>query len=60
MMKIIVQDNDEDIREVIKLTSEEIDSIAYTINTAANLLAEIKEFNPDVVLLDFKLMEHNV
>lgn len=55
MKKIIVQDYDEDIREVIKTTLDDAGFSVYTSKSTENLLTEIKEFKPDVVLLDFRL-----
>ena len=53
--KILVQDDDEDIREVIKSILDEVGFCVYTSKTIENLLTEINEFEPNVILLDFRM-----
>jgi DNA-binding response OmpR family regulator len=55
MRRIIVVDDNEDILEIIKLILEGYDYEVVTLADGSLLLDNIKEFKPDLILLDVML-----
>ena len=55
MRRIIVVDDNEDILEVIKLILEGYEYEVLTLNDGNLLLGKIKDYHPDLILLDIML-----
>ncbi|MBV8389274.1 MAG: response regulator [Mucilaginibacter sp.] len=55
MRKIIVVDDNEDILEIIKLILEGYDYEVVTLADGGRLFESIREFKPDLLLLDIML-----
>lgn len=53
--RIIIQDIDKDILDVIRYCLEELKFIVHSIQDSQNILKEISDFKPDLILLDYKL-----
>ena len=53
--RIIIQDIDKDILDVIRYCLEELKFIVHSIQDSQNILSEISDFKPDLILLDYKL-----
>lgn len=53
--RIIIQDIDKDILDVIRYCLEELKFIVHPIQDSQNVLTEINDFKPDLILLDYKL-----
>ena len=59
MAKILIVDDDKDILEVVKLLLTTHDYIVQTIFDPEETLEQIRTFNPDVILLDVNIGQHD-
>ncbi len=55
MSKILVLDDDDDILEILSFLLSENDYIVKTLNNGETVFEEIKDFKPDLILLDVML-----
>ena len=55
MENIVVQDNDPDLLEVLKIALQDAGYNVFSTEGCQDLLNHIDEFRPHVVMLDFKL-----
>jgi DNA-binding response OmpR family regulator len=59
MAKILIVDDDKDILEVVKLLLNSKDHDVQTIFDPQNLAEKITSFNPDLILLDVNIGQHD-
>ena len=59
MAKILIVDDDKDILEVVKLLLTSKNYVVQTISDPENLAEKIISFNPDVILLDVNIGQHD-
>jgi len=55
MQRILAVDDDKDILEVLKYILEESGYQVHTLSDGNKLIEQIKEFSPDLILLDIML-----
>jgi len=59
MAKILIVDDDKDILEVVQLLLTSKDHVVQTLYDPENLSEKIISFNPDVILLDVNIGQHD-
>jgi len=57
--RLLIIDDDEDIRDMLKAFFESSDYIVSTLGKANNIFDAYNKYQPDLILLDYKLPEEN-
>lgn len=53
MKKILIQERNKDVREVLQIALESVNYMIFTLNDATNLLSAIKQFQPHLLIMEF-------
>ncbi|HEY9001890.1 MAG TPA: response regulator [Mucilaginibacter sp.] len=57
--RLLIIDDDEDIRDMLKAFFESSDYIVSTLGKANNIFDAYNKYQPDLILLDYKMPEEN-